>query len=84
MLGFQIHLILHIGACAGTVILVGLHGGNVDLPLIELVARNMNIQGNYVGTLKDMKELVELLKHKDVQYSAIQFTTPLIVWKKDM
>ena len=60
---------------AGTIILDGLYSGIVDLPLIELIARKVNIQGNYVGTLTDMKELVELLKHKHVQYPAIQFTT---------
>ena len=56
-------------------IAVGLYGGIVDLPLTELVAKKMNIQGNYVGTLADMKELVELLKAKGVQYPVIQFTT---------
>ena len=60
---------------AGTMIPVGLYGGIVDLPLIEPVAKKMNIQGNYVGTLADMKELVELLKDKGVQYPAIQFAT---------
>ena len=59
---------------AGTIISVGLYGGIVDLPLIELVARKLNIQGNYVGTLADLKALVELLKYKNVQYPAVEFT----------
>ena len=59
---------------AGTIISVGLYGGIVDLPLIELVAKKLHIQGNYVGTLADTKALVELLKDKNVQYPAVEFT----------
>ena len=59
---------------AGTIISVGLYGGIVDLPLIELVAKKLHIQGNYVGTLADMKALVELLKDKNVQYPTVEFT----------
>ena len=59
---------------SGSVISVGLYGGIVDLPLIELVVKKLHIQGNYVGTLQDMKELINLLKNKDVNYSAIEFT----------
>ena len=46
----------------------------MDLPLIELVAKKLHIKGNYVGTLADMKALVELLKAKNVQYPAVEFT----------
>jgi D-arabinose 1-dehydrogenase-like Zn-dependent alcohol dehydrogenase len=44
------------------IIVVGLYGGalNIPLPFIPMNARI--IQGSYVGTLKDMSELMELVR----------------------
>ena len=46
----------------GMIIVVGLYGGalNIPLPFIPMNARI--IQGSYVGTLKDMSELMELVR----------------------
>ncbi|WP_266033119.1 alcohol dehydrogenase [Brucella intermedia] len=46
----------------GTYVIVGLFGGELKLPLLSLVQRAIEIKGSYVGSLAELKELVELGK----------------------
>ncbi|MBV9524090.1 MAG: alcohol dehydrogenase catalytic domain-containing protein [Alphaproteobacteria bacterium] len=45
----------------GKVVVVGLFGGDLTLPLPFIPMRAMTIQGSYVGSLAEMKELLELV-----------------------
>jgi D-arabinose 1-dehydrogenase-like Zn-dependent alcohol dehydrogenase len=46
-------------AVKGTVIvIVGLMGGSLEVPLPLLSPRNLTIRGSHVGTLDELKELV--------------------------
>ena len=58
---------------AGSLISVGLFGGVAKLSLLELVRTQYKIQGSNTGTLADLKELVNFLKDKDVNYSNTGF-----------
>ncbi|MGH1358467.1 MAG: alcohol dehydrogenase [Burkholderiaceae bacterium] len=44
----------------GRYVLVGLYGGEVKVPLVTLAQRAMTIQGSYVGSLQELREVVEL------------------------
>ena len=46
----------------GMLIIVGLYGGALSLPIPFLPMNARIIQGSYVGTLQDMKELMELVR----------------------
>ncbi len=46
----------------GTVILVGLFGGSVELPLVSVPLKAITIQGAYTGNYNDMLELLGLAK----------------------
>ena len=46
----------------GNIILVGLFGGSVDLPLVSVPLKAITIQGAYTGNYTDMVELIELAK----------------------
>jgi len=46
----------------GMLIIVGLYGGSLTLPLPFLPMNARIIQGSYVGTLQDMAELMELVR----------------------
>jgi D-arabinose 1-dehydrogenase-like Zn-dependent alcohol dehydrogenase len=41
---------------------VGLFGGEIPLSLVSLVQRAISIEGNYVGTVQDLKDMVALAK----------------------
>ena len=45
---------------AGKLVIVGLYGGALPLPLASLPLRMLTLQGSYVGTLEDLKDLVAL------------------------
>jgi propanol-preferring alcohol dehydrogenase len=47
---------------AGTLILVGLYGGALSLPLATVPPRLLTIRGSQVGSLTELRELVELAK----------------------
>ena len=49
----------------GNIVLVGLFGGSVDLPLVSVPLKAITIQGAYTGNYNDMVELIDLAK-KDV------------------
>lgn len=46
----------------GMLIIVGLYGGSLTMPLPFLPMNARVIQGSYVGTLQDMSELMELVR----------------------
>lgn len=46
----------------GTLILVGLFGGSVDLPLVSVPLKAITIQGAYTGNYNDMLELLGLAR----------------------
>lgn len=46
----------------GAYVLVGLHGGDVQLPLPPVAQRGVSILGSYVGTLEDLEAVVNLAR----------------------
>jgi D-arabinose 1-dehydrogenase-like Zn-dependent alcohol dehydrogenase len=46
----------------GALIVVGLHGGALSLPLATVPPRMLTIRGSQVGTLAEMRELMELAR----------------------
>jgi D-arabinose 1-dehydrogenase-like Zn-dependent alcohol dehydrogenase len=44
----------------GEIVVVGLYGGELKLPLVYFPLRGMGIRGSYVGNLPELKELVAL------------------------
>jgi alcohol dehydrogenase, propanol-preferring len=46
----------------GKLVIVGLFGGDITLPLPFIPMRAMTIQGSYVGSLAEARELLELVK----------------------
>lgn len=44
----------------GEIVLVGLYGGELKLPIVYFPLRGMGVRGSYVGTLPELKELVAL------------------------
>ncbi|MCK6449400.1 MAG: alcohol dehydrogenase [Alphaproteobacteria bacterium] len=46
----------------GKLVVVGLFGGEITLPTAYIPMRAMNIQGSYVGTPAEMKELLDLVR----------------------
>ncbi len=47
-------------ARGGKLVVVGLYGGAIPLPLVSLPLQMLTVQGSYVGTLEDLKELMAL------------------------
>ncbi len=45
-----------------TVTVVGLFGGAARLPIALLPSRNLSLRGSYVGTLQEMRELLDLVR----------------------
>jgi len=48
----------------GTLIMVGLFGGEITLPLPFIPMRAMRLQGSYTGSLKELSELVKLIGNR--------------------
>jgi len=46
----------------GRLILVGLYGGEIPLSLVSTIQRAITIQGSYVGTVAELKEVVALAR----------------------
>lgn len=44
----------------GTLVLVGLFGGRIELPLVTVPLKSISIRGAYTGTYADMVSLIEL------------------------
>jgi alcohol dehydrogenase, propanol-preferring len=46
----------------GKLVLVGMFGGRLDMPLMTFPSQAITIQGNFVGNPKELRELVDLAK----------------------
>jgi D-arabinose 1-dehydrogenase-like Zn-dependent alcohol dehydrogenase len=55
---------LAVASCArgGHIVICGLMGGDIQLSLPIIPMRPLTIQGSYVGTLSELRELVELVR----------------------
>jgi alcohol dehydrogenase, propanol-preferring len=60
----------------GTVVVVGLYGGDITVPTPYLPLRAMTLRGSYVGSQTDMAELLDLVKRTGVPPVPIR-TRPL-------
>ncbi|MCI5106035.1 MAG: alcohol dehydrogenase [Pseudomonadales bacterium] len=56
----------------GMLLIVGLYGGSLNIPLPFIPMNARIIQGSYVGTLQDMAELMELVRAGKIAPIAIQ------------
>ena len=59
----------------GSLITVGLFGGVGKLSLLELVRTQYKIQGSNLGTMAELKELINFLKDKDVKYPNVELVS---------
>ena len=50
----------------GKLVLVGLIGGELTIPLPPIASRAITIQGSYVGTLAELRDLMELVRSRPV------------------
>ncbi len=50
----------------GKLIVVGLFGGQISLPLPTLPLRAITVQGSYVGSLRELAELMALVRNADI------------------
>jgi D-arabinose 1-dehydrogenase-like Zn-dependent alcohol dehydrogenase len=57
---------------AGQVIIVGLFGGEFRLPLPMFALKSLQIRGSYVGSLADLRELVELAQRVSLPQIPLQ------------
>ena len=51
----------------GTVIVVGLFGGSLSLPIPLISMRSLNLKGSCVGELNELKELIDIIKNGSVK-----------------
>jgi D-arabinose 1-dehydrogenase-like Zn-dependent alcohol dehydrogenase len=56
----------------GRLILVGLYGGEISLSLVATIQRALTIQGSYVGTVVELKEVVTLARQGKLKPIPIQ------------
>jgi D-arabinose 1-dehydrogenase-like Zn-dependent alcohol dehydrogenase len=56
----------------GAVIVVGLFGGAVTIPTPYLPLRALTLRGSYTGSLAELKELVELVRHAPLPYVPVR------------
>ena len=59
-----------LGACVrgGTVVVVGLFGGSMELSTALLPMRNLSLRGSYVGSLTEMQELLGLMQRGGIPF----------------
>lgn len=53
------------------IVICGLLGGDITLPLPTLPLKPLRIEGSYVGTLKELRELVDLARRGDLKPIAV-------------
>ncbi|HEY6237612.1 MAG TPA: NAD(P)-dependent alcohol dehydrogenase [Thermoplasmata archaeon] len=56
----------------GTYSIVG-YGGSLSIPTVEMVVRELTVLGNFVGTYRDLVELMELHRRGRVQVSVHRY-----------
>jgi D-arabinose 1-dehydrogenase-like Zn-dependent alcohol dehydrogenase len=59
-----VRLGLDCAAKGGTVVVVGLFGGSMDLSTALLPMRNLALRGSYVGSLQEMRELLAIVAER--------------------
>jgi propanol-preferring alcohol dehydrogenase len=60
--GATVNLAVNSTIKGGTVVVVGLYGGDVTVPTPYLPLRALTLRGSYVGSQSDMAELLDLVK----------------------
>lgn len=60
----------------GRYVIVGLHGGDFKMPLPWLPQKALTVRGSYVGSCKDLNELIDLVRTGKVKEIPVQ-TRPL-------
>ena len=60
----------------GRYVVVGLHGGDFKMPLPWLPQKALTVQGSYVGSCKDLRELIDLVRTGKVKEIPVE-TRPL-------
>ena len=60
----------------GKVVAVGLMGGEFTIPTPYLPMRALTLEGSYVGTLQELRELMDLVREKNIPAPPIE-THPL-------
>ena len=60
----------------GRYVVVGLHGGAAKVPIPMMAQKALTMRGSYVGSLQDLKDLIELVRAKGVQSIPVS-TRPL-------
>jgi propanol-preferring alcohol dehydrogenase len=48
----------------GKLIVVGLFGGEINLPTLYIPAKAMTLQGSYTGSLAELSDLLDLVRHQ--------------------
>ena len=56
----------------GTIVEVGMFGGIADIPLIDIISKNISIQGNRVIGLSMFSEFLTFLEIKTINYPPVQ------------
>ena len=51
----------------GHIVICGLMGGDITIPLPVIPTRPLTIQGSYVGTLQELRELVALARQSRIR-----------------
>ncbi|MCZ2496166.1 zinc-binding dehydrogenase [Xylophilus sp. Kf1] len=60
----------------GSYILVGMFGGDIDLPLPLLATRALTVRGSYTGTLEELHELTSLVKSGHIALNPVEAVAP--------
>jgi D-arabinose 1-dehydrogenase-like Zn-dependent alcohol dehydrogenase len=60
--GQTVNLAVNATTKGGTIVVVGLYGGDITIPTPYLPLRAMTLRGSYVGSQTDMAELLDLVK----------------------
>lgn len=60
----------------GQLVIVGMYGGDVTVPTVYFPMRAMKVQGSYLGSPQEMKELLQLVQGAGVQLAPVS-TRPL-------
>lgn len=59
------------------IVVCGLYGGELVVPLPYIPMRPLNIQGSWVGNLRELKELIQLAQDHGINHVPVQ-TRPLV------
>lgn len=60
-------LALSVVGRGGQVIVIGLFGGEITVSVSSLAMRNIHLQGSNVGTLEELRELLEIMNTREIK-----------------